>query len=125
MARSRLDAKPNTPLTYAPNKSAVPGTTPHAPSTTEPTTPPPGVGSDSPDAVLKPIGDRVRERRLGGDARAGRRVRGEVRRMQWAFVRRNIRFLASGVALGGLATAVAGWLAPNDFLSGSAITRAP
>ena len=63
----------------------------------------------------------MRERRLGSDARAGRRVRDEVRRTQWEFARRNIRFLATGAALGGLVTAAAAWLAPNEFLSGSAV----
>jgi Nuclease-related domain len=71
--------------------------------------------------VLRQIGDRVRERQLGSDARAGRRVRDEVRRIQWDFARRNARVLATGGALAGLATAAAAWLAPNDFWSGCAV----
>lgn len=77
--------------------------------------------TDHPGAVLKAISERVRERRLGSDARAGRRVRDEIRRTQWDFVRRNAWYFATGLALGGLATAAAAWLAPNDFLSGSAV----
>lgn len=71
--------------------------------------------------MLKQIGELARERRLGGDARAGRRVRGEVRRTQWEFTRRNIRLLTTGGGLGAVVTAGAAWLAPNDFLSGSAV----
>jgi hypothetical protein len=78
-------------------------------------------GTDHPGAVLKLIWERMRERRLGSDVRAGRRVRDGVRRTHWEFARRNVRFLATGVALGGLVTATAAWLAPNDFLSGSAV----
>lgn len=71
--------------------------------------------------VLEEVKQRARERRLGGDARAGRRVRDQVRRTQWDYVRRNWRFLGAGAAVGSLATACLAYIAPNVFLRGAVV----
>lgn len=71
--------------------------------------------------VLEEVKQRARERRLGSDVRAGRRVRDQVRRTQWDYARRNWRFLGAGVVLGGLATALVAYIAPNAFLRGAVV----
>ena len=71
--------------------------------------------------MRKEITERLRDRRLGSDARAGRWARTEMRRAQWEFVRRNLAFLTAGAALGAVATAAMAWLAPTEFWSGVAV----
>src|SRR4051794_18112037 len=71
--------------------------------------------------MLRRVTDRVRDRRLGSDARAGRRVRGEIRRTQLAYVRRNWRFLATGAAVAAVCLAVVAYVMPSEFLRGAVI----
>lgn len=71
--------------------------------------------------MLKELKERAHERRLGSDARAGRRVRDQRRRTQWDYVRRHWNLLGTGVALGGLATALVTYIAPNTFLRGAVV----
>ena len=71
--------------------------------------------------MLERVKQRARDRRLGSDARAGRRVRDEIRRTQWDFVCGHWRFLASGVLVGTLGTALVAYLTPNVFLRGAVV----
>lgn len=59
--------------------------------------------------------------RLGSDARAGRRVLDQRRRTQRDYGRRHWNFLGTGVALGGLVTALVAYIAPNTFLRGAVV----
>ncbi|MGH8861476.1 MAG: nuclease-related domain-containing protein [Jatrophihabitantaceae bacterium] len=71
--------------------------------------------------MLEKVREQTRERRLGKDARAGRRVRDQVRQAQWLYARRHWRFLGTAVLLGALVIALAAYLAQNLFLRGAVV----
>lgn len=71
--------------------------------------------------MLEKVREQARERRLRSDARAGRRVRDEIRRTQWAYIRRHWGFIGTGVLAGALLTASAAYVAPNVFLRGAVV----
>jgi hypothetical protein len=65
-----------------------------------------------------------RERRLASDARAGRRTRDEIRKIQWSFVKRSWAWLLSGVALGAAYTAAVLFLVHGSFARGMVVGAA-
>jgi hypothetical protein len=65
-----------------------------------------------------------RELRLAGDVRAGRRIRGEIRKMQWSFVKRSWAWLLSGVALGAGCTAAVLLVVHGSFARGLVVGAA-
>ena len=71
--------------------------------------------------MLEEARERARVRRLGSDARAGRRIRDQVRRTQLAYLQRNWRFFSTGAVVGCVAIALVAIVAPNDFLRGAIV----
>ena len=71
--------------------------------------------------MLEKVRQQARDRRLGSDARAGRRVRDQARQAQWAYARRHWQFLGTGALLGAVVTALVAYLAPNGFLRGAVV----
>lgn len=71
--------------------------------------------------MLEKLKKQTQERRLGSDARAGRRVRDEMRRTQWAYIRRHWGFIGTGVLTSALVTAFTAYVAPNVILRGAVV----
>lgn len=68
--------------------------------------------------MFSEIHTRLRQRRLGGDARAGSWARSEARRLQWAFVRRQWPHLAAILVVVVVTTGIALFFVPGAFQRG-------
>jgi hypothetical protein len=68
--------------------------------------------------MLTDVRRRLRERQLAGDDRAGSWARGEARRRQWQFIRRQWRLLAGMIAVAATVTALVLTFIEGDFQRG-------